>query len=65
MVIKGLSKINKNIKMQNIDKDKKEEIVNWLGIVKLSYPKNSKILNLIYSIARKLKIEKEVKNFHL
>jgi multidrug efflux pump subunit AcrA (membrane-fusion protein) len=28
MVIKGLSKINKNIKMQNIDKDKKEEIVN-------------------------------------
>ncbi len=28
MVIKELSKINKNIKIQHIDKNKKEEIIN-------------------------------------
>jgi len=64
-VIYWLKKINKWLIEWNLDKHKKEKIIKWLWIVKLNYSNDKDILNLIYEIAKKLKISNDVKEFRL
>jgi hypothetical protein len=62
-VVNGLKKLNSGLKPWRLDEHKKTYVIQGLGIVKIAYPKNSDIQNLIDSISKKLNVEKEVKSF--
>ena len=62
-VIEGLRKLDSGLRPWRLDEHKKTYVIQGLGIVKIAYPKNSDIQNLIDSISKKLNVEKEVKSF--
>jgi len=64
-VIKWLKEINDKLREWRLHGHKKLNIVKWLGLVKLAYSNDPEVLNLVISIAKKLRIEKDVKSFKL
>jgi uncharacterized protein YfkK (UPF0435 family) len=64
-VIQWLKEINDKLIIWNLDKHKKKQIVKWLWIVKLYYPNDKSIQNIIASIAEKLKIKNELEKIKL
>jgi len=64
-VVEWLKKINSKVRELKLDEHKKLKIVKWLWLVRLAYDNDAEVLKLIMNIARKLKIEKDVKSFKL
>jgi hypothetical protein len=62
-VIEGLRKLDSGLRPWRLNEHKKTYVIQGFGIVKIAYPKNSDIQNLIDSISKKLNVEKEVKSF--